>query len=94
MKRSHLLAVAAAAALVISASGPALAAEATVDANTIVPAAPIAAAPEAMPAIASADIDRVAFVPAPRLTYAVLYTTTSPSALAFGTAAPSSSSIA
>lgn len=102
MKRSYLALAVAAAALAISASGPALATEAGATAewmfanrdsgidftkfrqdhamrNVL-----------AVPAAESANIDRVAFTPAPRLTYAVLYTTTSPSAMAFGLAGPGS----
>jgi hypothetical protein len=84
MKRSHLALAVAAAALAISASGPAYAQP--VD-DTVMPvaAAPVAVASEALPAIASADIHRVtAFAPAPRLTYAVLVTSASPQALALG----------
>lgn len=90
MKRSHLALAVAAAALAISASGPAYAADAVDTA-----AAPAAKTEVVTAAVANAlTIDRVAFVPAPRLTYAVLYTTTSPSALVFGTATRSPSSIA
>jgi hypothetical protein len=79
MKRSYLTLAIAGAALAISASGPAYAQPAD---DTV---APIAAALEAMPATNAADINRVtAFAPAPRLTYAVLVTTTSPQALALG----------
>ena len=106
MKRSHLLAVAAAAALAISASGPAFATEAGATAEWMfanrdsgIDFAKFRQEHAmrnvlAVPAAESANIDRVAFVPAPRLTYAVLVTTTSPSALAFGTATWSPSSIA
>ncbi len=84
MKRSYLALAIAGAALAISASGPAYAQPAD-DTVTPVAAAPVAVAPEALLAIASADIHRVtAFAPAPRLTYAVLVTTASPQALAFG----------